>query len=70
MNCPGKKSHINAGMPPRLCYGSCAHYAYAAHLTGEPWMKPRIVEGVCVNHVQSIDGASRNSTHPQGGENK
>ena len=52
--CPSKRSHINPGMPPRVCYGTCARYLYAAHLTGGEWIKPAIVEGKCKNHVQKV----------------
>lgn len=67
MNCPGKKSHINAGMPPRLCYGSCARYEYAAHLTGGDWMKPKVSEGKCENHVQRVGDKPANCSPSDAG---
>jgi hypothetical protein len=68
--CPSKRSPINGVQPPRLCYATCARYEYAVHLSGRDWIAPKVSGGVCVNHVQSIDGERRNSTHPQGGQHK
>lgn len=52
--CPSKRSPINGVQPPRLCYATCARYEYAVHLSGRDWMKPKVFEGKCENHVQRV----------------
>lgn len=49
--CPGKRSHINPGSPPRKCL-MCARFLYACHLGAEPWMKPAIKVNECPNYVE------------------
>ena len=52
--CPSKRSHINGVQPPRLCYGTCARYEYAVHLSGRDWIAPKVSEGKCENHVSRV----------------
>ena len=54
MLCPSKRSHINPGKPPRLCYLTCARYEYAVHLTDKEWIKPEIRVNECRNHVPKV----------------
>lgn len=53
--CPGKQSHLNPGKPPRRCYGTCARFEYAVHLTGREWIKPAIRVNSCPNHVPKLE---------------
>lgn len=62
--CPGKRSHINAGRPSRVCYDTCARFEYAVHLTASEWLKPAIRAGECVNHVAKVSASPRNEYPP------
>ena len=66
--CPSKASALHPNLPVRYCVDTCARYAYACHLSGDDWLKPRISGLSCINHVPKVRATAEGNKSTARGE--